>query len=289
MKLKDKLIFTVLFIVLIVVFSFILVDEYRLANIKKENLSYVTEIFTSSRKTKHNYIIKCESGNEYSITYILTDDEHIEVLNEGDILELGIYKNNIIELTSNGNVIISVDDCNIRYTKQFKISIIVLPSVTVGLIIIIIVGTIIFKRIIYKKKVNSCIKENEVIDEKIYNAIQKSIYKKNGILRCNILELIEKEDLVYTFYKALLDYINDRELVLMIDDICLNDELALVFYKSGEKLYFTQLFRDGKEPFELEKNLYWYYPYGSEITVTEKKEFLQAVEEYMLFNPDLLK
>jgi len=95
--------------------------------------------------------------------------------------------------------------------------------------------------------------------------------------------------LVYTFYKALLDYINDRELVLMIDDVCLNDELALVFYKSGEKLYFTQLFRDGKEPFELEKNLYWFYPYGSEITVTEKKDFLQAVEEYILFNPDLLK
>jgi hypothetical protein len=289
MKLKDKLIFTVLFIVLIVVFSFILVDQYRLANIKKENLSYVTEIFTSSRKTKNKYIIKCESGNEYSITYILTDDENIEVLNEGDVLELGIYKNDIIELASNGNVIISVDDCNIRYTKQFKISIIVLPSVIVGLIILIIVGTILFKRIIYKEKVNYCIKENEVIDEKIYNAIQKSIYKKNGILRCNILELIEREDLVYTFYKALLDYINDRELVLMIDDVCLNDELALVFYKSGEKLYFTQLFRDGKEPFELEKNLYWYYPYGSEITVTEKKEFLQAVEEYMLFNPDLLK
>ena len=288
MKLKNIICLSV-YIIFIAFLTFTLVEEHRYANIDKEDLEYVTEIYVSSDKTKGHYRITCESGNKYFITYILADDEHIEPLNIGDVLELGIYKNDIIELVSNGNMVISIDDCNERYTKLFNISIIVFPSVVLGLVLVIIGGWFLLKRLEYKETPNYSTKENEIIDERVYESIQKSIYKKDGLLRCNILEQIESDQLVYTFYKAMLDYIKEQELVVLIDDGGSNDELAMVFYKSGEKLYFTQLYRNGNEPFEIEKDLFWYYPYNIKPSKAEQEEFDQAVKEYIIYNPELLK
>ena len=288
MKLKNIICLSV-YIIFIAFLTFTLVEEHRYANIDKEDLEYVTEIYVSSDKTKSHYRIICESGNKYLISNILADDEHIEPLNIGDVLELGIYKNDIIELVSNGNMIISIDDCNEKYTKQFNTSIIVFPSVVLGPILLIIGVCLLLKRLEYKETPNYSTKENKVIDEGVYESIQKSIYKKDGLLRCNILEQIESDQLVYTFYKAMLDYIKEQELVLLIDDGCSNDELAMVFYKSGEKLYFTQLYRDGNKPFEIEKDLFWYYPYNIKPSKAEQEEFDQAVKEYIIYNPELLK
>ena len=288
MKLKNIICLSV-YIIFIAFLTFTLVEEHRYANIDKEDLEYVTEIYVSSDKTKSRYRITCESGNKYFITYILADDEHIEPLNIGDVLELGIYKNDIIELVSNGNMVISIDDCNERYTKQFNISIIVFPSVVLGLVLVIIGGWFLLKRLEHKEVSNYSTEENEIIDERVYESIQKSIYKKDGLLRCNILEKIESDKLVYTFYKAMLDYIKEQEVVLLIDDGGSNDELAMVFYKSGEKLYFTQLYRNGNEPFEIEKDLFWYYPYNIKPSKAEQEEFAKAVKEYIIYNPELLK
>ena len=288
MKLKNIICLSV-YIIFIAFLTFTLVEEHRYANIDKEDLEYVTEIYVSSDKTKGHYRITCESGNKYFITYILADDEHIEPLNIGDVLELGIYKNDIIELVSNGNMVISIDDCNERYTKQFNISIIVFPSVVLGLVLVIIGGWFLLKRLEYKETPNYSTKENEIIDERVYESIQKSIYKKDGLLRCNILEKIESDKLVYTFYKAMLDYIKEQEVVLLIDDGGSNDELAMVFYKSGEKLYFTQLYRNGNEPFEIKKDLFWYYPYNIKPSKAEQEEFAKVVKEYIIYNPELLK
>ena len=288
MKLKNIICLSV-YIIFIAFLTFTLVEEHRYANIDKEDLEYVTEIYVSSDKTKGHYRITCESGNKYFITYILADDEHVESLNNGDVLELGVYKNDIIELVSNGNMVISIDDCNERYTKQFNISIIVFPSVVLGLVLVYIGGWFLLKRLEYKETPNYSTKENEIIDERVYKSIQKSIYKKDGLLRCNILEKIESDKLVHTFYKAMLDYIKEQEVVLLIDDGGSNDELAMVFYKSGEKLYFTQLYRNGNEPFEIEKDLFWYYPYNIKPSKTEQEEFAKAVKEYIIYNPELLK
>lgn len=289
MKLKNIIICLSAYIIFIAVLTFTLVEEHRYANINKEDLEYVTEIYVSSDKINGHYRITCESGNKYFITYILADDEHVESLNNGDVLELGIYKKDIIELVSNGNMVISIDDCNERYTKQFNISIIVFPSVAIGLVLVTIGGWFLLKRLEDKETSNYSTKENEVIDEGVYESIQKSIYKKDGLLRCNILEKIESDKLVYTFYKAMVDYIKEQELVLLIDDSGSNDELALVFYKSGEKLYFTQLYRNGNEPFEIEKDLFWYYPYNIKPSKAEQIEFTKAVKEYIIYNPELLK
>ena len=293
MKLKDKIIFTLLYIVMIVGFTFALINEHKYANIQEQDLTFTTEVFVNSKKTKSSYHITCESGNKYHITQILADDEHLDMLEQGDLLELGLNGNSVIVLVSNGETIISIDDCNQRYAKNFKTSIIVLPSVMVGMILLPVGIHFLFKKIEKdyiegNYKINN-VKINEVVDEKVYKSIQDSIYKKNGCLRCNILEQIESDELVYTFYKAMIDYLNDRELVLLIDDGCLDDGLAMAFYKDKEKLYFEMIYRDGKEPFEIEGKLFWYYPYNSKVTKEESKAFIDAVGEYIAFNKDLLK
>ena len=108
-------------------------------------------------------------------------------------------------------------------------------------------------------------------------------------MRCNILEQIESDELVYTFYKAMIDYLNDRELVLLIDDGCTDDGLAMTFYKDGEKLYFNTIFRETDKPFEIERSLFWYYPYDAKVTEEESEAFIDAVENFIIFNKDLLK
>ena len=276
---------------MIVVFTFTLISQYKYANIQESDLTVVKEVFASSKKVKNRYTITCESGNKYSLTYILADDEHVECLNQGASLVLSLDGNRIIKLEANGQTIISVDDCNLRYTKQYKISLIVCISTLVGMILLMIGINILLKKLESNYRCNYNVSDvdiNKTIDEKVYKSIQDSIYQKNGYLRCNILEQIESDELVYTFYKAMIDYLSDKEFLLLIDDGCLDDGLAMVFYKDNDKLYFEMIFRDEKEPFEIEKTLFWYYPYNSKVTKEEQKAFNIAVEEYIKSNGDLL-
>ena len=140
---------------MIVGFTFALINEHKYANIQEQDLTFTTEVFVNSKKTKSSYHITCESGNKYHITQILADDEHLDMLEQGDLLELGLNGNSVIVLVSNGETIISVDDCNQRYAKNFKTSIIVLPSVIVGMILLL-VGI----NFLYKKIENDYIEEN---------------------------------------------------------------------------------------------------------------------------------
>ena len=87
----------------------------------------------------------------------------------------------------------------------------------------------------------------------------------------------------------MIDYLNDRELVLLIDDGCTDDSLAMAFYKDGDKLYFNTIFREGNKPFEIERSLFWYYPFDVKVTKEETKAFIDAVDEYITYNKDLLK
>ena len=68
------------------------------------------------------------------------------MLEQGDLLELGLNGNSVIVLVSNGETIISIDDCNQRYAKNFKTSIIVLPSVMVGMILLPVGIHFLFKK-----------------------------------------------------------------------------------------------------------------------------------------------
>lgn len=292
-KLKDKIIFAFLYIVMISIFTFKLIDEHKYATIQKDELTIVTEVFSESKNIKNDYKIICESGKEYLLSYIIADDEHIEGIKPGDELILSIDKNRIFEFTVNGEVMISLEESNQIYDKHLKTLLVIFPSVIVGMILLSVGIHFLFKKIekdyVEGNYKSNYVKINEVIDEKVYKSIQNSIYKKNVFLRCNILEQIESEELVYTFYKAMIDYLNDRELVLLIDDGCTDDRLAMVFYKDGNKLYFNTIFREENKPFEIERSLFWYYPFDAIVKKEESKAFADAVDEYMTYNKDLLK
>ena len=293
MKLKDKIIFAFLYIVMIAGFTFTLINEHKYATIQKDELTIVTEVFSESKNVKGDYKIICDSGKEYLLAYIIADDDHIEGIKPGDELILSVDKNRIFEFTVNGEVIISLEESNQIYNEHFKTLLVIFPSVIVGMILLSVGIHFLFKKIeqdyVEGNYKSNYVKINEVVDEKVYKSIQDSIYKKNGYLRCNILEQIENDELVYTFYKAMIDYLNDRELVLLIDNGCLDDGLAMVFYKDGNKLYFNTLFREGNKPFEIERSLFWYYPFDAKVTKEESKAFVDAVDEYMTYNKDLLK
>jgi hypothetical protein len=293
MKLKDKIIFAFLYIVMIAGFTFTLINEHKYATIQKDELTIVTEVFSESKNIQGDYKIICDSGKEYLLAYIIADDEHIEGIKPGDELILSIDKNRIFEFTVNGEVIISLEESNQIYNEHFKTLLVIFPSVIVGMILLSVGIHFLFKKIeqdyVEGNYKSNYVKINEVVDEKVYKSIQDSIYKKNGYLRCNILEQIESDELVYTFYKAMIDYLNDRELILLIDDGCTDDGLAMVFYKDGNKLYFNTIFREENKPFEIERSLFWYYPYDAKVTKEESEAFVDAVEEYITYNKDLLK
>ena len=63
----------------------------------------------------------------------------------------------------------------------------------------------------------------------------------------------------------------------------------MAFYKDGDKLYFNMIYRDGKEPFEIEEELFWDYPYDAKEEKEETIAFSNAVKEYIAFNKDLLR
>lgn len=287
MKSKGKKI--ILFIMVIAVFSFLLIKQHKYTNIKKEELTIVTEIYLDYKREDNFYKINCESGNHYILTYILADDEHLEGLKYKDVLVLSLDGKTIIELEVNGEKIISIEDCHKNYLKQFKLSIIIIPSVLLGLTVLILFLEGYFNKFEFKaKSTHKKIKVNEVVNQNVYKSIRNSIYKKDGYLRCNILEQIESDEVTYTFYKAMIDYLNNREILVLIDDGCLDDGLALFFYKDNKKLCFEMIFRDGSEPFKIERKLYWFYPYYGKTTKEEQEVFDLVVEEYIKWNSELV-
>ena len=249
-------------------------------------LCYVEEYFKDYRIDDTYYKINCIDGDEYKITKIVSDSEMLDLISEGDKLKLSIHKNEIVELNVNGKDILVLEVYQDTYHRQFIITIII--------VFIFIIAFIGGKYVVNKfdKAINQKI-ENEkhfddYVDEEVYKRIQNSITKKNGIYRCNILEEISDDRLVTTFCRAIIDYINEGELVFMIDECGTEDSLALVFFKMNDKLYFEQLFKEEDGMFELSTELYWYYP-GGNITDDEASKFLRAVKEFKLFNKDLVK
>lgn len=86
-----------------------------------------------------------------------------------------------------------------------------------------------------------------------------------------------------------MEYIENNKLILLIEDGCKENGLAMVFYRNGEKLYFNQIFREKNVAFRIEKKLYWFIPFDCQVTKEEKNNFLKVVNEYIEKNSDLLK
>lgn len=288
MKRNDNIIYIVLCVLEVLLFAFVISNQYKYTKIEYSELQIVNEEFLSYTKSKSFYKIKCESGNEYIISYIFADDEHVNALKEGDTLILGIDDNTIVELGVNGNKVLTIEDCHKAYKQHIKTTLIILPMFIL-LTCIPIFLPFILKTVRNKKEIKHKIRISEIVNQELYEKIQNSIYKENGTLRCNILEQLSDDEVVYTFYKAMIDYLNNQEFILMIDDGCLDDGLALAFYKDDDKLYFEQIFKDESEPFEVLNVLNWYYPFNASVTKEEQKSFSKALNEYALYNDGLVK
>ena len=87
------------------------------------------------------------------------------------------------------------------------------------------------------------------INDDIYKKTQESIKVINGNYYCSILELIFDDKVIPTVCKAILDYIDENKIYVMIDDGGKDECLALVFYKLNDRLMIEQEFRDNDEPF----------------------------------------
>ena len=59
--------------------------------------------------------------------------------------------------------------------------------------------------------------------------------------------------------------------------------------KSSVNSHNNTIFREENKPFEIERSLFWYYPYDAKVTKEESEAFIDAVEEYITYNKDLLK
>ncbi len=276
-------------LLLIALFVMSTYKSYQFTKLEESDLTYIKTTFDSYKTTKRMYKIICKDQSTYQITKILADDEHLEQLKPDDLIILSVVDNDVVELEVNGQKIITLDDCYKKHKNQIKFLTIFVP-----LFLIFING---FPGLIFflsKKLLNitnqeKSIKLNETLYKAVYNNVLQSIYVKKGVYHCNILEQIESDLLVFTITKAIIDYINNNELVLMIDDGCKNDEMAFIFYKLGEKLYINQVFRDGIEPFEIDNQLFWYYPDNAKVTKEEQKLFEQAIKQFLLFDEELLK
>ena len=97
-------------------------------------------------------------------------------LNKGDTIILSLYDDRVVEMSVNGNSIITVDDCIASYTNQIKVSLISAPICIIILAIIFIVTNRALKKHTFTnngKTYKTKIKIN--IDNTLYNNIQKSI------------------------------------------------------------------------------------------------------------------
>lgn len=288
MRVRDKILFVISILIFVFFFGITFLDQYQFTKVNKEDLIFAEGIFDHYTSSKNNYLIICEDGKEYKLSLIHGDEEHVNLLKNGDKLVLGMYDDRIVEMSVNDNKILSIEDCVENYKNQIKFISIFFPSFILLIIISIVVSNHFMKKFNKKNNIDG-IKYKEELNEELYNVIQNSIYNKNGYLRCNILEQLDGENVEYTFYKALLDYIEENEIVLMIEDGCLNDEMAFVFYKENNKLYFNELFRDGEVPFEIDEILFWEYPFDGKVTKEEQQRFNYALNLYIQDNNEILK
>ena len=286
------IIFFIISICLTIILSITLTRDAKLMNLTHDQLNYEIKEFDYYKMSKSSFYLYFKDGTKYEIYgYADGQDDILSLIEKGENISFySLDEEIIIELQYNNVYAVNLNNYKNGAHQNFIISFILIivfalfgiTSLLVGLIIIVKLKST--KRYYYHDSFD----DDNIINKDIYEKIQKSLYKKDGIYHGNILELIESPNLITTFSKAIMDIINDNELTLIIDDCGKDDCIALVFYKLNNKLYFNQIFREKNEAFKIDNDLFWYYPSNLKVTINEKEEFEKAINEYCLFNPNLL-
>ena len=279
---KKEIIFSticlLLFIGLIVYF---VGRPYRYSRLEKDSLELKEEKYESYSTTRSTYKIKCVSGNEYEIDSLLVNDELIKTINSNDLLILYVSNKDVMELQVNDTVLLSLEESKDKYHENFKT--LLITSLTFTVVIISI--SVAYEIKMRKKDPSKNIKKE--LNQEVYYAIQNSIKEENGILKCELSNYVDDFDNTYTFYKAILDYIEEDKIYFMIEDDY-DEQIGFMFYKLGLKLYFDEYGRKGDEPFEVDSAFSWYYPNVS-ATDEAKSKFSLALKEFAENNKDLIK
>lgn len=285
-KIKNilSLIFSIFLIFLAIgLLSYFVFDQYSHTIIKEEALEQVQETFESYSRSKSSYKIHCKSENIYRITKILIKEDEIDSILADDVLLLGIRKNEIIVISVNDKALITIEECHSRYRDQMNITIIVVSLLAV-LLISLGIFLFYFSKKPYKRNLSK-----RVINEKLQKEILSSIVQENGIYRCDILEKIEEDDSEYTLYCALKEFLEEDELVFMIDQAGKEDGLALIFYRLENNISFEEAYLEEDGSYELDDMLFWWYPSMEEATKVEQEKYRKAIERFNLYHEGLLK
>ena len=152
MRVRDKILFVISILIFVFFFGITFLDKYQFTKVNKEDLIFAEGIFDHYTSSKNNYLIICEDGKEYKLSLIHGDEEHVNLLKNGDKLVLGMYDDRIVEMSVNDNKILSIEDCVENYKNQIKLISIFFPSFILLIIISIVVSNHFMKKFNKKKR-----------------------------------------------------------------------------------------------------------------------------------------
>ena len=311
-KMDRKIIFELISIIIIffvcvfcvISFSVSYYNYKKIADSNLNNYSYIEGNITSIKEYKKKLSIKIDSSKyEYEIS--IEYKEELD-LNESD--NLIIYYTNpnlffqgsyhIINLNKNGTEVFTKD----QYIKSSDLTnkrlLIVLSSVLsviflgVGLLSIFRKKPTISKSSISsRKKLIEGRKENlqrEEINgkkfEDLYEMFKNSIYKSNGKTFTSGLELVEHEDYGDIFFKSMADLVEEKELLVIYDDVYKDNSVIYVVDKINQKSIILNLFKEeGEEFFYINNETLYFWLDEEDPTQEEVNTFIKQIKNYNEF------
>lgn len=288
-KNKDLFKTIILIVIMVLCFVFIFLEKYEYITLTKADLSYAKVTFDyfkeapNSKNTSRNIIYSIEGDTFGFETIINVDKELLKKIPKGADIEIyyrksknDYYDFEIIELYFNNNPIITLSDYHEDYTKNLKMSILIISGYTVFFIMLIVFLAKIIKRVPDKKL--------QINNDQLLK-IKKAIKYRGGKFFINMEEVYEdgKVELLL-LYKYFYDDMMNQEFRLIFDEIAY-DEIVYVIFKYDNKLMWLIGFIDREGRIIIDDELvFWEFPSFSQFTDDEKKFLRQVIDNYSLMN-----
>ncbi len=281
-----------LYVVMIAMMAFITMLSYTTMNLTKDDLSYVTTTITDISEDKYGYDLKCSDGNNYEVPDNMLSEDIEEYVKIGDSIYIAIVNDDtdVIELSVNGKQIYTLEDTIDDAKESFTFQVIVVAGVVVLPPIGMVLSNYFKKKNRAKKLALAETINNESVDDEIYKAVQASVSKRNGFYYFDFsIDEVYDEANTKTIAYAIMDLIEENKIALFIEEQ--NEEFAQLYYKSNGKLMESWLFKDKKtrlyHVYSIPEE--WYFPYAEEMLEQDRENVLNALDEFIAFNSDVIK
>jgi hypothetical protein len=291
---KDIIKKIIMLIVSIMIFVFLLNNQYGYTQISKDDLSYAEITYDHyqdgpNSRHKSRRIIYSTDGVAYGFgTIVDVNEELLSQIGKGQ--EVSIYYRNyndsyydyeIIEMYYHDTAIMTVEDYHEDYSKQVILSF----SLCIGLIIIEVFFAFFFPKLMEKSR-NKKSGKNKVDFESPkamaqYNGYKEMIKNDGNTYNAGLAECFEKKDFdIQILYKYFYDEMESQEIRLIYEDAAV-DEIAYLTYKYNGKILFEAAFINKEGKMEIDELLIaWTYPEYSEFNEFERKMFYQSIERF---------